>query len=188
MRRSVMAALLAAMCVAAGCAEAASVRTGHPPLGRSRWSAARVAYDYSPGRIIEVAIEGRWMRDDGSFDHDFLHLTLPQKAGTYEVGAGALRAERVVRVGQEEFLYRATGGWATYRFSALPGDHVDVEFDLKMEVVYPKELAGSTWPVQGTARAPESVLTAQGLVNKYSAMVKRLTAEAAATSDAPAKP
>jgi hypothetical protein len=183
-----MAALLAAMCLAAGCAETASVRTSHPPLGRSRWSAARVAYNYSAGRIIEVAIEGRWMRDDGSFDHDFLHLTVPEKAGTYEVGPDGLRAERVVRLGQEEFLYRATGGWATYSFSTLSGDHVDVEFSLKMELVYPKELAGSSWPVQGTARAPESVLTAQGLVNKYSPVVKRLTAEAAAKSDAPAKP
>lgn len=179
MRRAAMAGFLAAACMSmVGCGASAEVRTTHPPLGRMHWTTERTAYDFSPGRVIEVAIEGRWLHPGGAADDiEFIHLTLPDKAGTHEVGPKGVRAERLVRIGQEEFLYRATGGTVSYRFAVLGGQHVELDFDLKMELVYPKELAGNTWPLAGTAKSPEDIVTAQGLVNKHAPAMQRLRVE-----------
>ena len=175
-----MVVLLAAACLAmAGCGAKAEVRTSHPPLGHMRWSTERTAYDFSRGRVIEVVIEGRWPRAGGAEDFEYIHLTMPDTAGRHEVGSAGVRAERLVRIGREEFLYRATGGTVSYRFAVLGGDHVSVSFDLKMELVYPKELAGSSWPLSGTAKSPEDMAVAQGLVNRYSPAVERLRVELA---------
>ena len=165
----------------AGCTQSqAEVRTDHPPLGHTAWQTDRTAYQYSAGRIIEIVIERRWVRPRADQpDYEYIHMTVPDRRGLHTVADGTVRAERLVRVGQEEFLYRAVAGSVDYRFSVPTGEHAHATFDLEMQLVWPTELAGSRWHLRGTATSREDVSLAQGLVNRYGGRVKQLSLAAA---------
>lgn len=180
--------LLAAIGLLAGCGEPyAAIETSHPPLGHRKVETRHAAFQFSKGRAIEIVMAREFALPGGEAvpDVEYLHIALPEEAGTYQVGEPGVAITRLVRIEREEFLYRAVSGNVKYRFNWLSHDRVSVTFDVETDLV-PADPSRRRWHLSGEIKAREDVAQAQGLVNKYGDAVKRIEAAAAAAKAAPA--
>jgi hypothetical protein len=175
-----LALLLCVTLVAAtGCgAPKATLVTDHPPLGHHRFETDRAAYQFSRGRVLDITVECTWppLAPGEPTDLEYVHIVVPDRAGTYHVGGdkGPARVTRLVRVGNEEMLYRAISGSVRYRFAIPDKDHVEVEVAVELERVSPWATTGGRSHLEGTIRATERITLAQGLINKHKSAIARL--------------
>ena len=193
MKRAYIAVLLsAALAAASGCAESvATIQTVHPPLGHRKVETSQAAYQFSTGRIIEIALARQWILGGGEAvpDYEYIYISVPDRAGRHEVGQPGVELHRLVRIEREEFLYKATSGTIKYRFAFLTKDHVHADFDVQTELVPRPDLGAKSYPLKGTIKAAESITVAQGLINKYRDNVERIATPPAppAAEEAPAE-
>lgn len=164
---------------AAGCGTPkATLVTDRPPLGHHRFETDRAAYQFSLGRILDITVERTWPPTGPGepTDLEYVHIVVPDRAGVYRVGKGEglARVTRLVRVGNEEMLYRAVSGTVQYRFAAIDQRYVDVEVAVELERVSPRATPGDRSRLEGTIRATERLALAQGLINKYRPTLARL--------------
>jgi hypothetical protein len=165
----------------------AEVRVDHPPLASSSWRSDRTGYQFSRGGVIEIVAERRRLQPGGdAADLEYLYLRMSEEAGRHTIGEGGAEALRLVRIGREEFLYRAVGGWIETRFSIPTGEHIEAEFELDMRLTAPAEMAPGPWKVRGRTKSDENVTLTQGLINRYEDDIRRLGG--AATNDKGSKP
>jgi len=184
MRRLLVTAILIAFGTAAsGCGGSYSaIRTAHPPLGHRKFETREAAYQFTRGRIIEIVAVRQWTLPGGEAvpDYEYLYVSVPDTAGTYQVGDAGVVVRRLVRSQREEFLYEASSGSVKYRFAWLTKDHVEARFDVMTEQAWPAPAEKQLWALSGRIKANESVRDAQGMINKYQDTIERLRAQASA--------
>jgi hypothetical protein len=185
------AAALAAAVAVSGCGDPyGTIESVHPPLGHRRVETRQAAWMFSGGRVIEIVLERQWSLPGGEAapDVEFVHLVVPDAAGRYPVSHPAVRVTRYVRAGREEFLYTADSGAVDVGFSWPGRERLAARLEAETHAVYPADAAAGAHRLEVRVGAPEDVVLAQGLLNRYADTIARLRGDAPAAAHPAASP